>query len=139
MKKIFTTLKDKKEWELFIKDMGSVSDKETYMLRESIKKGEVAKLDLHGYSLIEANTAVKQFIIESFNSGQKKIIIITGKGSRSKSHDNPYISDKLSVLKNSVPEYIKRDQELSSKINSISQADKKNGGDGALYINLKNK
>ena len=63
---------------------------------------------------------------------------MTGKGSRSKSHENPYLSEKLSVLRNSVPEYIKNDENLANKINSISTADIKDGGEGAIYVFLKN-
>ena len=95
-------------------------------------------IDLHGFSLIEANQIVKNFIINSFNSGYKKLLIVTGKGLRSKSHENPYLSEKLSVLRNSVPEYIKNDENLANKITSISTADIKDGGEGAIYVFLKN-
>ena len=77
-------------------------------------------------------------IIKSFNSGYKKLLIITGKGLRSKSHENPYFSKKLSVLKYSVPEYIKNDEDLNNKIIRISEADIKDGGEGAIYIFLRN-
>ena len=81
---------------------------------------------------------VKKFIIESFNNGYRKLLIVTGKGLRSKYHNNPYLSEKLSVLKYSVPEYIKNDENLNHKISKISKADVKDGGDGAIYIFLKN-
>ena len=92
--------------------------KEVDLLERNTKQNRIPKLDLHGYSLSEANIILKKFIIESFNYGCRKILIITGKGSRSKSHENPYISEKLSVLKYSVPEYIKNDENLANKINS---------------------
>ena len=63
---------------------------------------------------------------------------MTGKGSRSKSYDNPYLSEKLSVLKYAVPECINNDENLINKISKISQADLKDGGEGAIYIFLKN-
>ena len=137
-KKNFISSKDKKDWLAFTKQMGNIKAKETDLLKENIKLSEVKKLDLHGYSLIEANKIVKNFIINSFNSGYKKLLIVTGKGLRSKSHDNPYLSEKLSVLRYSVPEYIKNDENLANKINSISTADIKDGGEGAIYIFLKN-
>ena len=96
-------------------------------------------LDLHGYSLDDANKIVKKFIIESFNKNYKKILIVTGKGSRSKSFDNPYVSENLSVLKNSVPEYIKNEENLNSIISKVTQADRKEGGDGAISIFLRDK
>jgi DNA-nicking Smr family endonuclease len=81
---------------------------------------------------------VKKFINESFNRGYKKLLIVTGKGLRSKSYDNPYVSEKLSVLKYSVPEFIKNDENLNNKISRISKAEIKDGGEGAIYIFLKN-
>jgi len=137
-KKHFVTPKDKKDWDVFTKQMGDISPKESDLLKENIEINKVKKLDLHGSSLIEANKIVKKFIIESFNNGYKKLLIVTGKGLRSKSHDNPYLSEKLSVLKYSVPEYIKNDENLTNKISSISTADIKDGGEGAIYIFLKN-
>ena len=137
-KKYSATYKDKKDWIAFTKQMGSISVKESDLLKENIEVSEIKKLDLHGFSLVEANKIVKNFIINSFNSGYKKLLIVTGKGLRSKSHDNPYLSEKLSVLKYSVREYIKNDENLANKINSISTADIKDGGEGAIYIFLKN-
>ena len=137
-KKYFTTSKDKKDWFSFTKQIDNISPKESDLLKENIQINKVKKLDLHGYSLNEANKIVKNFIIKSFNNGFKKLLIVTGKGLRSKSYDNPYLSEKLSVLKYSVPEYIKNDENLSNKINSISTAGIKDGGEGAIYIFLKN-
>ena len=85
-----------------------------------------------------ANKVVKKFIIESFDKGYNKLLVVTGKGLRSKSYDNPYISENLSVLKNSVPEYIKNNENLNSIISKIIQADQQDGGEGAINIFLKN-
>mgnify|MGYP001263906968 CR=1 FL=1 len=117
--------------------MNDISIKEADLPEENIRINKVRKLDLHGSSLTEANKAVKKFIIESYNIGYKKLIIITGKGSRSKSYDNPYLSEKLSMLKYSVPEYVKNDENLYCKINKMTEADPKEGGDGAIIIFLK--
>ena len=137
-KKYFASSKDKKDWADFTKQMSNISVKESDFLEENQQKIKVRKLDLHGYSLDDANKVIKKFIIESFNKRYNKILIVTGKGLRSKSYDNPYISKNLSVLKNSVPEYIKNDENLNSIINKITQADQKDGGEGAIYIFLKN-
>ena len=122
----------------FTKQIGNISPKENDLSQENIEIKKVLKLDLHGSSLRESNEMVKKFISESFNLGYKKLLIVTGKGLRSKSHNNPYLSEKLSVLKYSVPHYIKNDENLSNKINRISTADIKDGGEGAIYIFLKN-
>ena len=137
-KKQFATSKDKKDWIRFTKQMVNVSAKESDLLRRNTEINKVQKLDLHGSSLVEANEMVKNFIIKSFNGGYKKLLVVTGKGLRSKSYDNPYLSEKLSTLKYSVPEYIKNDENLNKKISRIVQADLKDGGEGAIYIFLKN-
>ena len=122
----------------FTKQIGNISPKENDLSQENIEIKKVLKLDLHGSSLNEANRKVKKFINESFNHGYRKLLIITGKGSRSKVDENPYISEKFSVLKYSVPEFIKNEENLNKKVMKISTADKKHGGDGAIYIFLKN-
>ena len=88
--------------------------------------------------MVEANKIVKKFIIESFNNGYKKLLVVTGKGLRSKSYNNPYVSEKLNVLRYSIPEFIKNNENLNNKISRIAQADIKDGGEGAIYIFLKN-
>jgi len=137
-KKYSVTSKDKKDWDVFTKQMGNISAKESDFLKENVLINKVKKLDLHGTSLVEANERVKNFIIESFNSGYKKLLVITGKGLRSKSSGNPYLSETLSTLKYAVPEYIRNDESLNKKITKISEADLKDGGTGAIYIFLKN-
>ena len=137
-KKYATSSKDKKDWIAFTKHMGNISAKKVDLPRQNTEIDKVRKLDLHGFSLVEANKTVKKFIIESYNSGYQKLLIVTGKGSRSRSYDNPYLSEKLSVLKYSVPEYIKNDENLSYTISKITQANPKEGGAGAINIFLKN-
>ena len=137
-KKFVVSSEDKKDWMLFTKQIGDINPKEVDLLKQITVTNKVRKLDLHGFSLIEANKTVKKFIIESFNNGYQKLLIVTGKGARSKSHENPYLSEKLSVLKYSVPEYINNDENLINKIRKISKASLKDGGEGAIYIFLKN-
>jgi DNA-nicking Smr family endonuclease len=137
-KKYIASSKDKKDWLDFTKQIGNISPKENDLSQENIEIKKVLKLDLHGSSLTESNEMVKKFINECFNRGYKKLLIVTGRGLRSKSYDNPYVSEKLSVLKYSVPEFIKNDENLNNKISRIAQADIKDGGEGAIYIFLKN-
>jgi len=136
-KKYTASTQDKKDWFNFTNQVGSIAPKEEDVLKKNINFKKVKKLDLHGLSLIEANKVVKIFINESFKIGCRKILIITGKGSRSKTDKNPYLSRKLSVLKYSIPDYIKNDSSLSSKVNKISEADSEDGGSGAIYVFLK--
>ena len=137
-KKSTVSSEDKKEWIDFTKQIGNIHPKEADFSQTNTRINKVRKLDLHGYSISESNKIVKNFIVESFDCGYEKLLIVTGKGSRSKSYDNPYISEKLSVLRYSVPEFIRNDENLDNKINRISTADIKDGGEGAIYIFLKN-
>jgi len=137
-KRYVATSKDKKDWMDFAKKIDNISIKEADLFQENIQINRVPKLDLHGSSLNEANRKVKEFINESFYQGYRKLLIITGKGLRSKVDENPYISEKFSVLKYSVPEFIKNEENLNKKVMKISIADKKHGGNGAIYIFLKN-
>jgi len=130
--------KDKKDWEVFTKNIGNISPKEDDFSSLNKKILKMPKIDLHGFSLNESNKMVKKFIMQSFNLGYKKLLVVTGKGLRSKAYDNPYVSEKLSFLKYSVPEFIKNDENLKNKISKISKAEIKDGGEGAIYIFLKN-
>ena len=138
MKKKYTVAsKDKKDWIDFTKRLENIFDKDTNFIKQNTSVNKIGKLDLHGLSLNQANKIVKKFIIESFEKGYKKILIITGKGLKSKVHKNPYLSEQMNILKYSVPEFIKNDEDLFEKINRISTADLKDGGEGAFYIFFK--
>ena len=136
-KKYFATSKDKKDWLDFTHRLENVYDKEATYEHQNKKINEIRKLDLHGFSLIEANKITKKFINKSHEDGYKKLLIVTGKGLRSKIFNDPYRSEKMNVLKNSVPEYIKNDENLFNKISKISTADLEDGGEGAIYVFLK--
>ena len=129
--------KDKKDWENFISSDEKLSMKDIDF--EQRKKPKIKSLDLHGYSLSEANKIVKDFIKKSYDQGFYKLLVITGKGLHSNHEKNPYLSKELSILKHSVPDFIKKNQDLSSKIIEMKQANIQDGGDGAFYIFLKRK
>ncbi len=136
-KKYVVPDQDKKDWADFTKQTDDVSTKEVDLIKTNNEEKKISKLDLHGRTLSEANDIVKKFINDAFENGNRKILIVTGKGSRSKSYDNPYVSEKMSVLKHSVPDFIVNDESLKNKISKISKADDKHGGEGAIYIFLK--
>ena len=136
-KKYVVSSKNKKDWIDFTKQIGNINPKESDFFQDGAEINKVPKLDLHGFSLSQSNKMVKKFIINSFNRGYKKLLIITGKGLRSKSYNNTYVSEKLSVLRYAVPEFINNDESLNNKVRKISIADIKNGGEGAIYIFLK--
>ena len=96
-------------------------------------------MDLHGYTIEEANNIIEKFIKNCFEEEVTKIIVITGKGLRSKNVQNPYLSANLSILKYSVPEFIESNKDLTKMIIEIADAKIEDGGSGAFYIYLKNK
>ena len=111
------SLKDKKDWEKFIKSSDKVENKD--LNYETIRNVNKKTIDLHGYTLNEANNKIKDFIDKSFLEGVNIINVITGKGSRSKNKEDPYQSADLGILKYSVPEYIRNNKELMKKVKSI--------------------
>ena len=130
--------KDKKDWKNFLSNKEKIIDKDLN-LENKLKKNLTRTIDLHGLSLDEANLEVEKFIIESHKKNANKIIVITGKGLRSKNINNPYLSKDLSILKNSVPEFIKSNKNLMKTIIEIKKASLEDGGSGAFYIYLKDK
>ena len=130
--------KDKKDWKSFISSKDKIPNKDLKITKDKIKKKIIKKIDLHGFSLENANKVIEEFIMKSFDERVNKIIVITGKGLRSKNDENPYISKNLSILKYSVPEFIKSNINLMKIIKNINEADIEDGGKGAFYIYLKN-
>tara|TARA_Y100001958_G_C20959878_1_gene359093 strand:- start:233 stop:646 length:414 start_codon:yes stop_codon:yes gene_type:complete len=126
--------KDKEDWKNFLEDTSRIPDKDKInQLRE---RNKTFRFDLHGLTLNEANKKVRDIIISCSEKNYKKILLITGKGLHSKDND-VYKSSKLSKLKYSVPEYINSEPEISKLILSITTPAQKDGGEGALLIQLK--
>ncbi len=128
---------NKKTWEDYIKNPSDIYDKEKD-ISNNIQRRERYKFDLHGFTLGEANNKVKEIIEHCVKNKFKEILLVTGKGMHSTSDEDAYISKKLGKLKYSVPEFIKNNSELNKLIVSIYNADKKDGGEGAIIIKLKN-
>ena len=131
------TPEDLKVWKEFTLSKETIKNKDYYLDQKKASTQKIRKVDLHGLSLDEANKKIEILINKYFAEGVEKIIIITGKGLRSKVIDNPYISENFSTLKNSVPDYINANSKLKNKIKGISKAEIKDGGEGAFYIFLK--
>ena len=129
---------DKEDWENFLKNKEKLPNKD-FVIRKNIRQEKVKKIDLHGYTIEEANKSVEQFILKCFDESVTKVIVITGKGLRSKNTLNPYLSKELSILKYSVPEFIESKISLTKMIIEITDAKIEDGGGGAFYIYLKNK
>jgi len=129
--------KDKRDWQNFISSEEKVHNKDLSLSQMKIDKDLVKTIDLHGFSLENANRTIDEFINRCFKTNVSKITVITGKGLRSNNINNPYVSKNLSILKNSVPEFIKSNTDLMKKIKNIQEAKAEDGGSGAFNILLK--
>ena len=127
--------KDKKDWETFISSDENLPNKDFKSSKQKLFK--VKSIDLHGYTLEEANKTIEIFIYQSFREKINKLIVVTGKGLHSQNEKDPYVSKDLSILKYSVSEFIENNKSLMSIINEIKDASIEDGGSGAFYIFLK--
>ena len=127
--------KDKKDWDRFISSNEKLPNKDFEHQKKNNLK--VRSIDLHGYTLDEANKTIEDFINKAFSENINKLIVVTGKGLHSENEKDPYVSKDLGILKYSVPEFITNNKDLMSKINEITDAKIEDGGGGAFYIFLK--
>ena len=127
--------KDKKDWEKFISGDERLPNKDNKFQKKISLK--IKSIDLHGYTLEEANRSIENFITKSYEDGLNKLIVVTGKGLHSQNEKDPYVSKNLSILKYSVPEFISNNQSLMKIIYEMQDAKIEDGGEGAFYIFLK--
>ncbi len=129
--------KDKKDWLNFLKSDEKLKNKDLDTNKNTSPNNKT--IDLHGFTLEEANKKIKKIINDAYEKDVSKVIVVTGKGIHSNVEKDPYVSKDLSILKFSVPDYIENNSELMKKIIEIKDADKEDGGSGAFYIYLKRK
>ena len=127
--------KDKKDWENFLSKKEKLPNKDIKIDKKLFFK--TRSIDLHGYTLEEANKTIENFIIKSFQENINKLIVVTGKGIHSQNERDPYVSKDLSILKYSVPEFISNNKNLLKIIYEMKDAKIEDGGAGAFYIFLK--
>ncbi len=127
--------KDRKTWDEFLSNNQKLPDKDIVQNKTIVKK--IRSLDLHGKTLDKANSIVENFIKKSYEEKVHKLIIVTGKGIHSDNEKDPYVSKDLGILKHSIPEFIRNNDDLMKIISNISEASEKDGGTGAFYIFLK--
>ena len=129
--------KDKKDWQDFLSKNEKLPNKDSIKTNSLVFRS--TEIDLHGFTLDDANKETEKFIYECFNNGFNKIRVVTGKGLHSNNEQDPYVSKDLSILRYSVPEFIKNNIELMKLINEFKEAPVEDGGEGAFYILLKKK
>ena len=129
--------KDKRDWNNFVNNKEKLPNKDSKV--QDQKTIKIRSIDLHGYSLDEANKVIEQFINKAFSQNINKLIVVTGKGLHSENEKDPYVSKDLGILKYSVPDFISNNSSLMSMINEITDAKIEDGGSGAFYIFLRKK
>ena len=127
--------KDKKDWETFLSGDEKLQDKD-YRSKKKLSL-RIKSIDLHGYTLDQANKSIENFIIKSYEECINKLIVVTGKGLHSQNEKDPFVSKEFSILKYSVPEFISKNKNLMNIIHEITEAKVEDGGEGAFYIFLK--
>ena len=127
--------KDKKDWEDFISSDEKLPNKDINLNRKLLSKKR--SIDLHGYTLEQANKVIEEFVKKSYLDGVNKLIVVTGKGLHSQNEKDPYVSKDLSILKYSVPEFLSTNKSLMNIIYEIKDAKIEDGGAGAFYIYLR--
>ena len=127
--------KDKKDWQTFVLSKDKLPNKDFKPQKQNVLK--VRSIDLHGYTLEQANNTIEKFILKAYGEKVSKLIVVTGKGIHSDVEKDPYVSKDLSILKYSVPEFISNNRSLMKVINDIQDATIEDGGSGAFYIYLK--
>ena len=128
--------KDKKDWKDFLSSTKSLPDKDSILIKKTKKN---LTFDFHGYTLDRANQKIKTLIQDAYEKEVTKLTVVTGKGLHSNNEKDPYKSKEFSILKHSVPEYIRSNQDLMKSIIEIKEATLEDGGSGAFYIYLKKK
>ncbi len=129
---------DKKDWKNFLDSNERLENKDINILNNK-KNIKIKSIDLHGYTLDNANKFISEFIEKCYLENVNKIKVITGKGSRSKNKSNPYLSTDLSILKHSVPNYIKNNPQLMKKISELDLDSVNDVSQGTFDIILKKK
>jgi len=127
--------KDRNDWENFLSSEENLPDKDLKLKKKNYNS--TYSIDLHGYTLEEANKSIQDFINKSYEKNINKLIVVTGKGIHSNNETNPYVSKDLSILKYSVPEFISNNKNLMKIIYEMKDAKIEDGGGGAFYIFLK--
>ena len=129
--------KDQKDWDNFLNSKDKLFNKDKSEDNKNFPLVET--IDIHSYSLDDANLFIEKFILKSYEQKVKIIVVRTGKGLRSKNYEDPFSSKDFSILKNSVPNFVQNNEALSKFISKIESAEISDGREGAFYIYLKNK
>jgi DNA-nicking Smr family endonuclease len=96
------------------------------------KRSPEATIDLHGMTLAQAHPALTRFILASFATGRRLVLVLTGKGRGDASHGH----DAKGVLRRQAPDWL-QGPPLGGVVQEILPAHRSHGGAGAYYVVLR--
>jgi len=117
-------------------DLASFDRKAARRLRQGQIEIE-ARIDLHGMRQHEAHKALRRFLLSCFSRGLKWVLVITGKGAPRVRDEDGIMGGERGVLRRNVPMWL-AEPELRAVVVSHTTAAIPHGGEGALYIQLRN-
>lgn len=107
---------------------------------QRLKRGQFpleGRLDLHGHSRAQARDELMQFLQISFSQGKRCVIVITGKGRKTRAEDGGFLNPSGDgILRRSLPDWLNEPQ-CRNMVLTWHKALPKHGGDGAFYVLLR--
>jgi len=115
---------------------GEALDRETARKLERGRLPVEARLDLHGMRQPDAHAVLRRFLKAAQHKGYRHVLVITGKGSEPDPRRSFYEGDERGVLRQAVPHWLAA-PDLAPVVVSYSEAPRRLGGEGALYVRLR--
>lgn len=116
------------------RDEAPSMDHKAWRKMKSGKLAPEARLDLHGYTLAQAQPRLHGFITQSAACGHRLVLVITGKG-RGDPNGAP-LPVRPGALRHAVPHWL-HSAPLGALVLQVSEAHRRHGGQGALYVYLR--
>ena len=111
-------------------------DRQTSRQLDKGKLEVEARLDLHGMRQRDAHAQLRRFLKTAQARGLKHVLVITGKGADQTAAKSFYEEDERGVLRQAVPHWLSG-PEFAPLVVSFSQAPRRLGGGGALYVRVR--
>jgi DNA-nicking Smr family endonuclease len=115
---------------------GEALNRQTARQLERGKLPVEARLDLHFMRQREAHAALRRFLKSAQGKGYRHVLVITGKGAPPDTRRSFYEEDDRGVLRQAVPHWLTA-PDLAHVVLSYSEAPRRLGGEGALYVRLR--
>jgi DNA-nicking Smr family endonuclease len=115
---------------------GEALDRQTARQLERGRLPVEARLDLHGMRQRDAHVALRRFLKGAHGKDLRHVLVITGKGRDPEARRSFFAEEEPGVLRQAVPHWLAA-PELAGIVVSYSEAPRRLGGEGALYVRLR--